>query len=499
MKTLIIFFLLIHGAYMYSQAPGSFKYQAVIRNSAGEVITNQDVGIKISILGKAGTLPEYTETHSVKTNDYGLINLNVGEGITSDDFTTIEWSEGEYFISIEIDVTGGSEYVLMGTSQLLSVPFALYAEQAGSVENIDDADADPGNELQTLSISNDTIYLTDGSFVKLPAQAPAFSGSFFDLIDVPENLDTTTLDDFDGKYGSLTETPDLSDTALYLKSGEQTLEDILALNNNAHYQIKNLKDPTDDQDAATKVYVDELETKFKQMERILKNLGVYVLEDIDHNVYEIAKIGNQVWMAENLKVTHYSDGTPIPLITSNAEWENLGDNNTDDAYCFYDFDENSKYGALYTWAAVMNGAGSSDSNPGGVQGVCPDGWHLPSDDEWKELEMYIGISYTVVDDSGGRGTVGYKLRSRNGWGGGGLGGGTDEFGFSALPGGRNQKFKLYFTGAHSDGYWWSGTEYNSTSVWIRQLSDIGREVYRNACPKSFGISVRCVKDDTSCN
>ena len=120
----------------------------------------------------------------------------------------------------------------------------------------------------------------------------------------------------------------------------------------------------------------------------------YTCKDYDTNDYTSVTIGNQVWMAENLKATHYPNGTAIPYVTDNTAWGNLGDNNTDDAYCYYNNNaggEAGTYGALYTWAAAMgDNAVSSSTNPSGVQGACPAGWHLPSDAEWTELTDYLG-------------------------------------------------------------------------------------------------------------
>ncbi len=106
--------------------------------------------------------------------------------------------------------------------------------------------------------------------------------------------------------------------------------------------------------------------------------------DIDGNIYETVQIGEQVWMAENLKVTHYNDGSEIPTEYSNSEWENLSTG----AYAVYDDNESNAdtYGYLYNWYAV------DDS-----RGVCPTHWHVPSDDEWKELEMFLGMSQEEVD------------------------------------------------------------------------------------------------------
>lgn len=152
---------------LFAQTPQSFNYQAVIRNSSGEPITNQNVGIQISILqGSSTGTPVYIETHDVSTNDYGIVALKVGNGTaTSGDFAGNDWSSGSYFIEIAIDESGGTAYQKIGAVQLLSVPYALFAE---NVHNKDDADADSTNEIQTISIKGDTLELSDGGKVVFP-------------------------------------------------------------------------------------------------------------------------------------------------------------------------------------------------------------------------------------------------------------------------------------------------------------------------------------------
>lgn len=115
----------------YAQAPNSFKYQAVIRDASGVILNNQNVGLQFTIQqGMPGGTAVYTETFAPTTNDYGLVNAEIGTGTTTDDFSTIDWSAGPYFIETAVDVTGGTTYAIMGTSQLLSVPYALHAKTA---------------------------------------------------------------------------------------------------------------------------------------------------------------------------------------------------------------------------------------------------------------------------------------------------------------------------------------------------------------------------------
>ncbi|NOZ36314.1 MAG: hypothetical protein GXO80_13580 [Chlorobi bacterium] len=118
---------------IFAQAPQSFKYQAVIRSSSGDIIANQNVGIQISILeGSSTGTSSYTETWNLNTNQFGLINLNVGKGTSSDNFASLDWGNKSYWLKIAVDETGGTNYTEMGASQLLSVPYAIYANQSAN-------------------------------------------------------------------------------------------------------------------------------------------------------------------------------------------------------------------------------------------------------------------------------------------------------------------------------------------------------------------------------
>lgn len=155
---------------LLGQAPQSFNYQAVIRDSSNNIINNQSIGVQIAILqGNTNGNSVYTETFSETTNDYGLINLQLGSGISTDDFNTISWENGPFFIETSIDVNGGSNYLLMGATQIMSVPYAIHSSTSTNSLNdsVQDDDADPNNELQALSLSNDTLYLSNGGFVDL--------------------------------------------------------------------------------------------------------------------------------------------------------------------------------------------------------------------------------------------------------------------------------------------------------------------------------------------
>ena len=124
--------LLLLSGYSSGQSPQSFKYQAVVRDASGNILPSQAVSFKISIIqtSPSGTVV-YTERHSATTNEFGMVNLTIGGGtVLSGSFSSIDWGSGPYFLKVEFDPAGGTNYTVMGTSQLLSVPYALYAANA---------------------------------------------------------------------------------------------------------------------------------------------------------------------------------------------------------------------------------------------------------------------------------------------------------------------------------------------------------------------------------
>ncbi len=154
-----------------AQVPDAFNYQAVVRNNSGEVVANQNVSFQISILqgSESGTVL-YAETHTKSTNAFGLVNLQIGNGtLVSGVFSPGGWGTTSHFLKVEIDPAGGSAYTHLGTSELLSVPYAFHA-QTVQTDMVDDADASPTNELQTISLSGSDLTLSEGGgTVTLPA------------------------------------------------------------------------------------------------------------------------------------------------------------------------------------------------------------------------------------------------------------------------------------------------------------------------------------------
>jgi uncharacterized protein (TIGR02145 family) len=217
--------------------------------------------------------------------------------------------------------------------------------------------------------------------------------------------------------------------------------------------------------------------------------------DIDRNSYPVVTIGSQVWMAEHLKVTRFANGQPIPHVESTSAWVDLTTN--DMAYCWHGNSEANRdiYGGLYTWAAAMNGASSTEANPSGVQGVCPDGWHLPSDSEWKQLEMFLGMNEVDADSWGARGTdEGGKLKETGTlyWNDPNTGA-TNESGFTALP----ASVRVYtgdFGTLGMNTIMWTTTQDGPERALYRTLSYNNASISRNSYFRDNGYSVRCLKD-----
>jgi len=213
------------------------------------------------------------------------------------------------------------------------------------------------------------------------------------------------------------------------------------------------------------------------------NDTVGTVTDIDGNIYQTIKIGNQWWMAENLKVTHYRNGDVIPNVTDGIAWQGLSSG----AYCIYDNDSLNvaNYGLLYNWYAI-----------GDTRNIAPVGWHVPTDEEWKQLEIYLGMSQEEADTTNLRGTdEGGKLKETGTahWFSPNTGA-TNESGFNALGGGYRSATHGYYYSMKQFGNWWSATEDSVSYAWNRSLTYSSSQVIRFANTERNGFSIRCVKD-----
>lgn len=216
--------------------------------------------------------------------------------------------------------------------------------------------------------------------------------------------------------------------------------------------------------------------------------GIPTVTDFDGNVYNTVQLGNQCWMRENMRTTHFPNGSEIPL----AEEANSS------SACRYIAvaDSINIEGYLYNWLAAMNGANSSTANPSGIQGICPEGWHVPSDLEWIEMTNYVGQQSEYVC---GDHFYGKSLAFQEGWtphtsscAVGNNQSSNNATGFSARPVG-------YFTSSYSGrskySHFWSSSEYGSSSANYKELNYANWYILDRTGDKGRGASVRCIMND----
>jgi uncharacterized protein (TIGR02145 family) len=509
-----------------AQAPQGFNYQATVRNSSGDLIVNTNVYFKFNIMqGSQTSLPVFTEIHYVPTDDLGQVNLVIGQGTaTSGAFSELDWSLGSYYLGIELDT--GSGYVAMGTTQLLSVPYALYAENSGN---------------------------------------------------------------------STPTTPNL--------------EAVLAENNSANnQQIKDLQDPTEAQDAVTKNYT----YSKAEVDALLANLQSQIddldtdnssgsITDQDGNTYDYLTYGDQVWTVENAQMVTYSDGTPIPQVSSgesidiqalnndlggtlsewglvgdatvngwngpdmemyetstnvfelyasllgnqlkfrfNEDWgQNYGDtgadgtleaggndiavpgdgiyhvvlnlnsltysltevlswpNLTTGAWCYYDNDPTKP--RLYNWYAVM-GIHDTDPNTPNKE-FAPEGWHVPTDAEWTTLENYLIANGYNYDQTTTGNKIAKAMASTTGWDSSTTSGapGNDQSinnisGFNAFPEGFRSLEGPFSNEGNTVAFWSSTDDFNSTSAYSYFIMFHNSALLNANLDFRNGYSVRFVRD-----
>ena len=413
---------------LFAQPTQVFSYQAVVRNADNNLVKNSELGLRISIMqGEPDNADIYNELQTVTTNENGLLTTTIGN---SDGFTDISWTNPPYFLSVEIDLDGGSNYTVELTTQLLSVPFAMHAYSAESITG------------------------------ELNETDPAF----------------TSWDKSSGISITEDQITDLKD---YIETENQNLDDVLANGTDAgNKNITNLASPVNALDAATKEYVDGVKAMLLDY---IASLGVTDPRDDRH--YSAVAIGNQIWMAENLKY--------LPSVNPSSTSSNI-----EPCYYVYGYEGMSvdgarlrenfvTYGVLYNWPAAMNGEESSDTNPSSVQGVCPAGWHLPSDAEWEELIEYLGntLAQEKLKESGNAHWIEPSIA-------------TNETGFTALPGGT--LYQNEFINLTRMGYWWSATQESATIAKYRMMHYENYVMLPSPNPTGIGkeipMSIRCVRD-----
>jgi uncharacterized protein (TIGR02145 family) len=388
---LFLFLALFVSSSLVAQSPQGIPYQAVMRNADGSVMASSTVNITFMFHdGTANGTVVYQESHSLTSNTQGLVSCVVGNGVVSEgNFNSINWGSGAKFLQV---MMGTSD---LGTQQMLSVPYALYAENVGV----------------RVSATGDTL-VVGGNSVIVPGVSAANP-----QVQINGGLGSQVL------VGNTT---------------------------------------------CANEYIS------------VTGCGGQTSLTYDGRTYDLAEIGGQCWFADNLATDQYRNGDPIPTGLDNATWQNTNSG----AYAIYNNDlaNDVTYGKLYNWYTTVDS-----------RGLCPTGWHVPTDCEWMYMEGSLGMSVMDQETFGFRGTTeGGALKATTNWASPNSGA-TNSSGFTGFPGG-SRDYDGSYGGVGGYGYWWSSTEYGSGSAWYRRLLYGDSLVLRYNLNKPHGFSVRCVRD-----
>ena len=497
----LIMALACMGMTVFAQAPTKINYQVVARDADNAVIQEQPVSVQIDILqGSATGTSVYTETLNTTTNFDGLLSLEVNAG-------EIDWANGPYFIQTTVEGN------VISTVQLMAVPYAFYAAKAatdfsGKYEDLKNKPEIPVIPTKTSEYDNDVPYVTK------EAQELSIDGDKLTISD-GNTVDLPTANHVEYIPVNKPKTGDM----LYWDNDKQ--EWVLISGGKAGDVLAYFEKPEwaamDDEGNITQKEEDK---------------GCGTVSDYEGNEYKTVIIGTQCWMAEDIRSTKYADGTALNGNATTATTSmNAG------RYYYAIHDELIGDAVLYHWSAAANRSSANQDQTARIQGICPNGWHLPSYREWAVMFKVVdpdfvpGTEYlTSASDVNSNNKLAVKLADPNGywnsWSNTGTGGdgrigdmtysttpdspgylkannmmddpAWNESGFSAFPVGYwDRKIGKWYCNGTS--YYWTSISrsyyQNSNFISISMLrtgirhgsySDVGRDYY----------SVRCVNNET---
>jgi uncharacterized protein (TIGR02145 family) len=581
MRLLLLFcVLLFFTNTLKAQPPNRMSYQAVVRDATNNLLNDALIGVQISILkGAVNGIIVYSETHSPTTNSNGLMSIEVGGGLFEvGSFSTINWADGPYFLKTAIDPLGGTNYTIIGTSQLLSVPYALYAASSGSSipgpqgpQGLLSNGADAGNTPfwdGTMWVVNNSNLHNSGAGIGIGTNNPSPSAKLdissstqgflpprlttsqrdaivspalgLTIYNVTDNclqwwngnvwydgcgnnivagsigfLNCSSINNFGvltvgspaigvsfevgyaGGNGGAHTGQIVSSTGITGLNAVLSPGDFLIGNGSLTYSINGTPSGSGfasfnlnigGQSCVVNVLINAViganspaSCGATNVHNPQSNYGLLI--DQDGNSYKTIVIGNQTWMAENLKVGHYQNGDLIPLVTNNVAWSGLSSGAT----CWYNNDSltyDCPFGKLYNWYAV-----------GDARNICPSGWHVPTDEDWSTLINFIdpnangGDNYSNIAGGKMKSSTTQYWQSPNTIA-------NNESGFSGMPNGYRINNGTFDVILYSSPIW-SSSDFMLSNIsygFIRELYYSLGNANRYLMPKESGLSVRCVKD-----
>ncbi len=542
--------LLFVGLTIHAQPPQKMTYQAVIRDANNNLVVNRVIGVKITILETYPSgMPVYMETHQATTNGNGLMSIEIGTGTPNlgSNFATIQWQDDDYYLQSDIDLQGGSQYTLSSVQQLITVPYAFYAGAAGYADTSDYNNLrnrpagqnrgdilywDPqdstwhivpiGSPGQVLIVGANGVpqWYTNVLHNNLPPSI--ITDSVFSITGYTMRVAATILDP--GTTGIIASGVCWSETNPSPSIGNNNTTDgsgtgsfvsnVAGLKSNTRYYVRAYA-------------TNSVGTSYGNVLVITTPTHCGTVTDYDGNVYNTVYIGRQCWFKENLRTTHYADGNSITKAYNISQtyynaMAHTQNGNSVWYFCNHDSTTKADRGLLYTWYAVMKGAGSSENNPSGILGICPYGWHVPSSSEWCELENLLnpGIDVTC-SNANFRGTMAKMLAKPKYWNSYTNNSFTPGYWHTDSTGFNTTDFSIIPTGYIYEDYTWS---YNWSSYcgdgsshqhWIYVRNGITTDTYfwtsssgkrrkisynetgiefATSRPLTDAYSVRCVKD-----
>jgi uncharacterized protein (TIGR02145 family) len=509
-RTISILLILFFYDFCSAQVPpAQFNFSGIARDGNSQPIANSDISLQVKIRQSTFQGPEvYSEEHNIVTDEFGLFSIIIGDGQNQvGNVSSVQWPMDLFFLEIGLDVNGGTAFALMGTTQLLSVPYALHAATADSIvgggsdftgdyndlSNKPDLDAiNTDNQQLTVSVTGDTLYLQNGGFVLIPGISSVNNPvqiSNFEISNVSPISAFATAE-----FSNISGNAIIQTGFCWSTAPNPTINDWLSINGadpgvithtigellpqNTYY----VRAYCLTQDMVYEHYSQQI--SFTTTNEII---SISSGEEISYSgdVYPTVVYGNgQQWMTKNLTTSAFSNGDLIANELLNEVW-NVS---SEPLWCYYNNDSQYEnlYGKLYNnYCALDN------------RNVCPTGWHVPSMEDWFILIDYLNYDQSIDElNEIISTTAGNSMKDNSS----GVWSNPDQIAsnisqFSALPSGLRASPANSFINIGENCFFWSSSTIEVTNgVGIMISNNLDGVYSTTTVLPSLGMSIRCMRD-----